>query len=239
MNTRIPLWVRDLIPFFYKYRVTRVLFRPLFHIYSKRIAENRNHLFLTNGVRVLQEFDTVMLQNSINYSVFAGTLLGAIREKGLLKHDLDLDTVMFNRDYSPKNRVLLEEAGFKLVHAFLVDNGEKAREETYEKDGVSIDIYYIYEDEKFPTYQCDFFEMKKTDKHNMVARVRRIEFPVSYEVVRVPFENIQVNAIANAREWLRCRYGDDYMIPNPGFRDKGDNPHIFVWDGVYASMMMY
>lgn len=211
---------------------------PMQKRYWHKIAENRNKAFLQNGLQILSEFDSIMQTNHIHYSLFAGTLLGAVREGGFLKHDGDIDTLMFAKDYSPRIRQLLEEHGFKMVHAYLIEDGKLGREETYEKDNVSVDIYFAYEDKNFPTYQCDFFgEPASPFQREHVIRARRLEFPISYNVLRVPFESIEVNILDNADEWLRCRYGEDYMTPDPSFHDKGDNPHIFIWEGVKACMI--
>lgn len=220
----------------------KIILKPVNLLYLKFLNYNRNRAFKLKGLSVLKEFDELMLKNGIHYAVFAGTLLGAIREGGLLKHDLDLDTMMFNEDYSSKTRELLEQAGFKLLHQFEVENGRIGREETYIKNDVSIDIYFIYKDDEFPTYQCDFWaergalSMYDSMKKFGYVNVRRLEFPVSHKVKRVPFENIEVNIPYNAEEWLTYRYGKDYMIPDTHFRDKGDNPNIFFWKdkkGIY------
>lgn len=242
MRTRVSPKFRELavkvggLPFMKK------ILRPAYTWYINRVNMNRNRLFCEHGLEVLKEFDELMVSNNIIYSVFAGTLLGAVREKGFLKHDLDVDTVMFNKDYSLNTQRVLEDAGFDLIHCYLIDDGLKGREETYEKNGVSIDIFYVFEDKDFPTYQCDFHGEEGSSSHEDSMKKfgyvcsRRIEFPVSHNVIRIPFETIEVNAIENADEWLRCRYGDSYMTPDPSFRDKGDNPHIFEWKEVKAIM---
>ena len=213
--------------------------------YGKYAKWRRNRIFNKYGISVLKEFDEVMLSNNIHYSVFAGTLLGAIREQGLLKHDLDLDVVMFNSNYSFKIQEILNQNGFHLLHAFTVADGALAREETYIKNGVSIDIYYVYSDAQFPTYQCDFHgEKGSSDNEDSMKKfgyvcVRRLEFPVSTKVRRAPFEGIYVNVLENAEEWLSYRYGSNYMVPDPGFKDKGDNPFIYEWEGVKGIMTCY
>ena len=226
-----------------KVKILKTLLRPAYVYYLNFIRSNRKKAFDKNGVKVLKEFDAVMNSIGIPYSVFAGTLLGAVREKGFIKHDLDIDTMIFNSDYSDKIQKELENKGFRLHHYYLIDDGTKGREETYVKDDVSIDIFYIYGDDTFPTYQCDFHELQGCTSHedSMIKfgylAARRLEFPVSREVKRVPFENIEVNVIANAQEWLTYRYGDDFMTPDPSFKDKGNNPHIFEWTGVNATMI--
>lgn len=191
---------------------------------------------------VLREFDEILVNNSINYSACAGTLLGAVREHGFIKHDLDIDVVIWNKDYSPNLQCYLENAGFALKKRYLVDNGDKGREETYEKNGVGIDIFYAYEDLDGTTYLCDFCTMLpdvvtpegSMKKYGRVA-TRRLNLPFEYKFIRVPFETIQVNIMENYDKWLKERYGDDYMTPNPSFEDKPGNPNIFVWEDVIST----
>ena len=71
-------------------------------------------------------------------------------------------------------------------------------------------------------------------KHGHVI-VRRCNLPVSYETERIAFENIQVSVLKNAKEWLAARYGADFMIPNPDFRDTGKEKNIYYWDDVKAT----
>ena len=223
----------------------KVILKPINHLYLRFLNYNRNKAFKEHGIQVLKEFDELMRNNNIHYTVFAGTLLGAIREGGLLKHDLDLDTMMFNEDYSLNTQKLLEKAGFKLLHKFEVEGGNLGREETYIKNNVTIDIYYVYQDEMFPTYQCDFwaeegaYSMQDSMNKYGYVKVRRLEFPVSHHVRRVPFESIAVNVPENAEEWLSYRYGKNYMTPDPEFIDKGDNPNIFYWTKVKATYQLF
>lgn len=221
------------------------LLKPLYYPYKKKIWSNRNRLFQENALKVLADFDYAMRTNNIPYSIFAGTLLGAVREKGFIKHDLDVDTLMFYEDYSPHNRSILENAGFRLQRSFTINEGQLGMEETYEKFGVTIDIYYIYHDDKYPTYQCDFHPEKgcssceESMRKYGYVKARRIEFPIEKSFIDILFEDKFVKAIINHNEWLEARYGHDYMIPNPHFSDKGDNPNMFEWEEVKAIYHKY
>lgn len=54
-------------------------------------------------MNVTQEFDAVMTSNSYRYFLILGSMLGgAVREHGLIKHDMDLDTAMWYEDYNDK-----------------------------------------------------------------------------------------------------------------------------------------
>lgn len=210
------------------------ILKPWYYRYKDKINQNRNRMFRENGIKVLRSFDNIMTENNIPYTVFAGTLLGAVREKGFLSHDMDIDTAMFYKDRPDNLSSLLDDNGFKLLHRFTIENGTKGMEETYLKDNITIDIFYIYLDAQSTTYQCDFHPelgaVTWNDSMNKFGyvRSRRLEFPVSHKFIRLPFSDIHVNAIENYTEWLSCRYGENYMIPDPDFCDKGTNPYIIT-----------
>lgn len=213
-------------------------------IYQKWNKWRKNRLFKKKGMRILYEFDKVMHDNNINYTVFAGTLLGVVREKHLLKHDLDLDTALFCSDWSPRINELLQNAGFRLHHTFIVEDGLKGREETYVKEGINIDIFYIYEDNDSKAYYCDYhgsegLSIQKTMEKYGFVHVRKLTIPYSRTIKRVPLEEIEVNIPDNYKEWLEGRYGEDYMIPNPNYHDKEDNPHICEWEGIRAKLIAF
>ena len=216
------------------------LLKPFYYGYKETINRNRVKYFQLNGVEVLRLFDKVMLDNNIPYTVFAGTMLGAVREHGFIPHDTDIDVAIFYKDRPNNLTDLLCKFGFTIVRRFSVQNGNKGLEETYIKDNVTIDIFYIYREGDNLTYQCDFHSVRGTiswedsmRKYGYVV-ARRLEFPVCHNFLRLPFSNIWVNIIENYDEWLRCRYGQDYMVPDPNFSDNNANPYI-ITDWLEAS----
>lgn len=208
------------------------LLKPFYYSYKSKLAKNRNEQFKCYGMTVLELFDRVMVENNIPYTVFAGTMLGAIREHTFISHDMDIDTAIFYNDRPNNLTELLCAYGFKLIHKFDINDGKRGLEETYIKDNVTLDIFYIYNDSQSGTYQCDFHpEIGSVSCDDSMKKygyviARRLEFPVSHNFLRIPFANIHVNVVDNYDEWLSCRYGKDYMVPNPQFSDNGTNPFI-------------
>ncbi len=213
------------------------LLKPIYYPIKGLFAKRRNTIFKKKALGVLDDFNHCMIKNDFKYTLAFGTMLGAVREKGFIKHDMDIDTAIWDSDYSPAIKQALETSGFKLDHEFLIDGGESGREQTYSKDGVSIDIFYFYppmESGRNP-YCCDFLSYgdAATHKASMVkygkVLPRRVELPMGHEYILTPFENLLLPIPSNARQILEFRYGPDFMTPNPEWGIQSYDNHIVEW----------
>ena len=181
-----------------------------------------------------------MLSHGVNYMMVAGSMLGAVREHGFIKHDFDIDVAIFAKEGPDRVQQILAQNGFALRHSFQLEGGKLAREDTYEKHNVALDIFYVYEDTV--QYLCEFkFAEGCTSWIDSMERAghvlcNRVEVPLSERVIRVPFESIEVNVPENYHEWLSTRYGTDYMTPNPGWHN-GSHPCIHEWEGMKPIFM--
>lgn len=213
----------------------RILLRP-YRYYQSFYVKKRNALFHKNGLDVLKVFDACMTEHNIPYTLAFGSMLGAVREHGFIKHDFDMDVAMWAEDYTPSLSEYLGQYGFSLTHELTVDDGQSAREETYELNGVRIDVFFIYPAiDQYP-YCCDFvcyedsysFEDSMKRYGQLVAR--RLQLPWNKDLHRVPFEDTNLPVPVNAADILAFRYGDDYMIPNPGWSSLDYNKYTTVWE---------
>ena len=130
-----------------QFKLTRKLIAPIYHLFHKDkpdlvINELRKN-FCEKGLRVLDYFDKMMTENGYSYSLAFGTLLGAVREKGFIKHDADIDVFMWIEDYNQCFVDCLLKHGFMFSHTFSVENDKLGKEDTIMFDGVQIDIFYI------------------------------------------------------------------------------------------------
>lgn len=223
----------------------KMALRPFYYGFKEMSQKRKNRLFCKNALAVLMLFDKCCEENAIKYTLAFGTLLGAIREQGFIKHDLDIDVCVWNSEYSENIPNSLRKYGFKLTHTFLVDNGKLGREETYFLDGVSIDIFYFYEKMNDYPYCCDFLmygnspTFRKSMELYGKVLPRRIELPMSKERKKVRFETIELYIPENAVEILAFRYGEDYMTPKPNWNIKSHDAHIVEWSekrGVYVDL---
>lgn len=105
---------------------------------------------------LLSKFDEFCCNNNIHYYAFAGTLLGAVRHKGFIPWDNDIDVAVSRNDYE-KMQILLKDDDannyFRFLcyendHNYLWQHGRISDKNTfmktargYEKLGLSIDIF--------------------------------------------------------------------------------------------------
>lgn len=121
---------------------------------------NDTHLLHQKALlQLLQEFDRVCRTLSIPYVLFAGTMLGAVRHKGFIPWDDDLDVLMLREDYERflkeaesclNNEVFFLQKEFSdhwpMFFSKLRLNGTTCLEKFHPKDpkihqGVYIDIF--------------------------------------------------------------------------------------------------
>lgn len=220
------------------------MLKPFYYPVKNALMSRYKHDFNKNALAALDVFDRSLTQNGIPYSLAFGSLLGAVREKGFIKHDIDIDVFMWADDYSPVINKILCSNGFKLVHSYTVDEGEYGREETYGYKGAYIDIFYLYPLDSKHYYCCDFLYRPGTTTSELSMKkygsvlARQIELPIIKEFKRTEFESLNLPICVNAHEVLRYRYGEDYMIPNPSWGIRSYDTHIKELqdkDGIYRS----
>ena len=132
--------------FSYKFPGLRRYLKPLYHkIFKDRYYSKRRDAFLSESYDVIERFDRSLSKAGIQYSLGFGSMLGAVREHGIIGHDADMDTLVWAEgDNFKLVKESLEKAGFVRTRCFLIENGKLGREETYEFNSVPIDIFYIY-----------------------------------------------------------------------------------------------
>lgn len=151
-----------------------------------------------------------------------GTLLGAYREHNFIPHDCDIDVGLLASERPENIQELMAEAGFRRVNQQYVKETGRIVEERYQRKGVGIDLFYFFDDDRFPdeiyAYLSYRHETKDWREANVTDGFPTILKPqVRSTLSRQDFLGHQFYMPDRAEEWLRRLYGDDFMIPNPGW----------------------
>ena len=157
------------------------------------------------------------LLKEYRHSVFFGTLLGFIRDKGFIAHDADIDYAIINdtpewEDFHNK----LKEYGFKFNRAFVVDG--KKIEATYSYKGVNIDFFILSGDCEL---KCNAFYRLSDVAYKYITEysIKQQTCPVIREFENYLINNVSVKIPKNYNEILNCLYGADWRIPNRNWSD--------------------
>lgn len=208
------------------------LFPAFGRMMNKRRVRIRTEAYRKYGVEAARRFDECMRKNGFNYMLTAGTMLGAIREHGFIKHDMDLDVCMWFDDYRPDMISSLAEHGFEWLYSYQIDGGKYGREDTFDYKGCRIDVFYIYPAiDKYPYYN-DFWTEPGMKAGQYMPR--RQEMPFVRETRLEQFEDMMLPVPKNAEEQCVFRYGEDYMIPNPKWDNHKKVPCILDWPEMVA-----
>lgn len=199
---------------------TNKFFGALYDIYLniklKKIIKTKNKKFSESGIETFQDLCKLLNERNIKFWLCYGTLLGYVRENGILKHDFDFDIGLWNDDYSKELESALEAHGFKLMHQFKSITDYPAFEQTYEKNGVSIDFFYHYANEDKIWTNVFYREKFEDNLEKGLFRIRKLDYPKA-ELQKVTFLNTSVFIPSNAEEYLAEIYGDNWRIPDPNY----------------------
>lgn len=159
--------------------------------------------------QLLHEWIRLADNHKIPWFCNGGTLLGAIRDKGLIHYDNDLDLVVFLKDFhkirnitcGPKFKIDCCEQGFQLhfkdkMFPFIDLWVEAPNPNNPEQIIIASTIL----NDGTPTYIGNF--IWPNDNFN-VKDVTNF--------VKVPFEDLIVNVPQNSEQYLRKMYGDDCL----------------------------
>lgn len=196
-------------------------------------------------LEVLKEIKRVCEKNDIKYSLAFGTMLGAVRHKGFIPWDDDMDIIMTYENYlkfmeiaktdlDPKYSFVEWGSSKYYPHPFgkVVKNGTKYHEQSYSKKaayGIFVDVFYIL---PFPDSTSDRNEMiKKSIYYKALIRCKcglkiwsiKGSFNVKTYIKYLPFRFL---AMFSSKEQLVKKYTEIVT------KHRGQNTEYFFADGI-------
>jgi phosphorylcholine metabolism protein LicD len=165
----------------------------------------RGHKIMTN---MFKEFDRICRKHNLKYWCIGGTLIGAIRHKGWIPWDGDIDVGMTETDYKQLQTVIQHELPEGMWFQ------DKTVDKYYKSDIGKVryldSIYKDYKDQSWHNgLQLDIFIYNEQD--NIIKRNNE---PINYKIHPLKetyFENIKVYIPFEYTKYLIHHFGEKYM----------------------------
>lgn len=201
------------------------LFNIFRNLFGNTLTDIRSYFFRKNALETFKKLMNILNKENIENFIVFGTLLGAIREKGFIKHDLDIDLGVWN-DCNFKNlQNILENNGFYLKSEIQLSNNTSIEYQNYvdRKTKISID-FYKFTRLKNKILYYDFLREENMSysesiKKNGGLKVYCYEYPL-YSLKKINFYDMQCSIFREYDEFLQKHYGDNYMIPIKNFNSR-------------------
>ena len=165
---------------------------------------------------MLSEFDRICKKYNLKYFAIGGTLLGAIRHKGWIPYDGDIDLMINRDDYEIFRNVASKELP---PHLWLQDHKIDKRHPFTEYWCIAKvrDLNSCYIDkghEHHNGLMLDIFQYKENKNGKIkpsVGKLNGIKFDDIYPIKYVDFEDIKIPIPNNYKLFLTKEYGKNWM----------------------------
>ena len=197
--------------------------RILFPFYEKLgfkelVHKQTNVNFNAHGFETLKLITQGLNQQQVKYWVDCGTLLGLIREGGLLKHDMDIDLGILASDYSEKIDAIFLESGFNLWRTIHLKGSNLLVEKTflYKKIRIDLFMYQLVENEMI-SYTADNHPYLVSKYHLAAEEYMAIPNAYTYQPTKpMMIAGSKFMVPENPEKLLEELYGD-WRVPKKYF----------------------
>lgn len=182
------------------------------------IYRDQNKEIRQNGNYYLKTINDILKKSKAIYYVYAGTLLGVVRDKKLIKWDLDIDfAVVIDEKFSWIDlQTIMEKNGFEKVREFVFEG--IITEQTYQVGKMKIDFFgQFYMANSMIQYSYEKIDGIKYQHENELS-VYLVTLPKVIKTRYIKVDDISVSVPYNAEQILEAIYNEDWKIPNPNWK---------------------
>lgn len=175
------------------------------------------------GLPMIDAIDRIMKANGVPYSLIYGTLLGAVREKGFIPHDNDIDMALWADENYDAAFAQMKEEGFVKIREISVDDGRTAREETWKFHSIHVDFFFFFPEGEDKYYGTSFYCFEGCSNWSESIRkcgglqVMKYHLPISKKTEYIPFEDRKYQVTSDAMAFVVEYYGPGWRVPDPTF----------------------
>lgn len=190
------------------------LARQAMILVGRRSMEKSRALLQAHGLKICQKIHDVLTDRGCKYFADHGTLLGLIRENGMIAHDTDMD-FSIPPDQSLKAVVAaLTQDGFSIVHGFSINGA--VEEVTVGYEGLTMDFFkcHLIGDYLGHYVFVTKYDPKTGNYLGVMAHERKRPSLKGLETKMFgPDHDVQVSIPVNAIEYLTASYGN-WQVPD-------------------------
>lgn len=191
------------------------IMKKVYNKYIKNVKKEKNKYILKNGYEVLADISKIMNKNKVLAFADFGTMLGIVREKKILSHDLDMDIgIIGDKNTIEKVNFILERNGFKLWREYIANNKIVERSYHYKSIKVDFNFYESYDDcvKTYLFYRDPNKHYKKNERDIVEMKYSKIK-----EFKQIDIKGNMINVPSNAEQILEEKYGPTWRIPDKGW----------------------
>ncbi len=163
----------------------------------------------THLYEILRDVISVLEEEHLTYFMTYGTFLGAIRHKGIIPWDTDVDLGVFRKELDNIEKAIRD----KLSSKYYISRDKESILRVYFSQSNSLHVDFEVWDDK-----DDYIEFDE-DVY-VEGGIRKMDGDIIFPLKKYPFYDLEVYA-PNKTEFLNEVYGDDYM--NVGYKKYGVN----------------
>ena len=184
---------------------------------TKKLEDARRQCFKLYAKECLELVKETLDKEDLEFWLDYGTLLGAVREKDFIAHDLDIDFGMMYSNSEEKIENAFKKVGISKYREFVLDG--KVVEQTYNYKGLCFDIFYYFSDEKHMwtygfTYKNNKLEKVSYDNKDVSKGFQGMKYFVKKRgLEKLEFKGIEYCVPEDPRGYLQENYGPSYMTP--------------------------
>lgn len=173
---------------------------------------------INDGEKYISLVESTLQDSGALYYVYAGTLLGLIREGNFISWDFDIDyAIVITKDF-PWTRLeeIMNKSGFRKTREFVYEGSVK--EQSYAIGKLNIDFFgQFYEKNHMLQYSFEYrsdFMYKKENERSVYL----VTLPKVVKTKKIPLGSVYVSVPENSEELLAAIYNEDWRIPNPNWK---------------------
>ena len=164
--------------------------------YQEVPCETDKRLDFEIAKKNLLEFKQILDKHNIRFGLIGGTLLGAIRDKGFIPHDHDIDLFMLKEH---------QEQVLSALHIL--------REHGFEVGRYDVDLISFFRDDEY----IDIYFYRKSGKKERIFHLWSIQSHYLENLVEYDFLGDTFYIPENAEDLLVDLYGEGWKVPDPTF----------------------